>query len=124
MVKKQTALAKMWRDSLDIIVHEGVENPENGRTQFVEKTLYRNIPCRLSFRTPAQAIRVARTHGEYVTEIEQTVQLFLSPEVFIPPGSKIVVYHQGRKIEFARSGEPAIFDRHQEVRVERFTRWA
>ena len=121
---KRAALAKMWTDSLDVIVQEAVVNAENGRTEFVEKTLYHNIACRLSFHTPSQAVRVARERGEYLTEVEQTVKLFLRPDVVIAAGSKIVVHHDGEEMLFARSGVPAIFDNHQEVRVERFVRWA
>jgi len=122
MVRK-TALEKMWTDSLDVIVQERVVNTKNGRSEFVEKTLYHNIPCRLSFHTPSQAIRAAREQGD-LTEIEQTVHLFLRADVVIPAGSKIVVYRNGAEMLFVRSGVPAIFDHHQELRVERFVRWA
>ena len=123
MVRK-TALEKMWTDSLDVIVQEIVVNTQNGRSEFVEKTVYQNIPCRLSFHTPSQAVRTARERGDYVTVAEQTVKLFLRPDVVIAAGSKIVVYRDGIEMFFARSGVPAIFDHHQELRVERFERWA
>lgn len=121
---KRTALARMWTDTLDVIVQEGRVNPENGRTEFAERALYRNIPCRLSYRTPAQAVRVARAHGDYVTETEQMVQLFLGVDVSIPAGSKLVVRRGESELLFARSGVPAVFTHHQEVRVERFVRFA
>jgi len=57
------------------------------------------------------------------TTAGQAVKLFLDPGIDIPAGSKIVVRGRRREMVFSRSGIPAVFDHHQEVRVERFREW-
>ena len=51
----------------------------------------------------------------------QTVKLFISPNVMIKPGSKVVV---GRNA-YKASGVPAVYtDTHQEIMLDMFDRWA
>jgi len=57
-------------------------------------------------------------------EAVQAVRLFLAPDVVIPPGSRIVVRRgDGQELCFWRSGVPAIFEGHQEIRMEREERF-
>ena len=54
----------------------------------------------------------------------QTTTLFISPDVVIEPGSKIVVTQNGKTVAYKQSGEPALYNTHQEIILELFERWA
>ena len=51
-------------------------------------------------------------------------KLFISPEVEIKPGSKIVVTQNGVTTEFSNSGKPAIYTNHQEIMLKLFEDYA
>lgn len=70
-------------------------------------------PCKLSFQTLA-----VNQDGDAAAAVTQSVKLFLSPDLEIPAGCKIVVRRFGvieREFVYARSGEAGIFSHHQEV---------
>ena len=56
--------------------------------------------------------------------ISQSTKLFISPEIVINGGSKIIVEQDGRKAEYSASGEPAVYSTHQEITLELFKGWA
>ena len=116
-------LARFWTDCCDVYVRESAVDAETGRTVFSERKLYENLPCRISYRISFETVGAVRDVGNAATAAGQAVKLFLAPEVSIPAGSKIVVRRQGREMVFARSGIPAMFEGHQELRVERFRKW-
>ena len=116
-------LARWWRDRCDIIVKEGHVDATTGRTVFVERVLQGDIACRVSFRMSFETLRAARAVGDFAKEANQAVKLFLAPDVVVPEGSKVLVRHGGQVSTFGRSGVPAVFERHQEVRLERLERF-
>lgn len=120
----RSPLARFWRDRCDIWVRDAVVCPVTGRTVFEERKLHEDVPCRVSFRLSFETVSGVRDVGDAATSAGQAVKLFMQPDIVVPAGSKIVVQRQGRELVFARSGVPAVFDRHQEVRMERFERWA
>jgi len=118
------ALSKLWTDRCDVYISEPTQTTDTGRTTSVERRLHQDIPCRLSFRRGIEAIGIIRDVQEIAAEAEQAVRLFLAPNVDIPPGSRIVIRRQdGRELRFCRSGVPAIFESHQEIRMEREDRF-
>jgi len=116
-------LRRFWNDRCDIFVRESAVDPQTGRTVFHERKLRADLPCRLSFRISFETVSAVRDVGEGASSAGQAVKLFLAPEIHVPAGSKIVVRRGGRELVFARSGIPAVFDHHQELRIERFHRW-
>ena len=57
----------------------------------------------------------------------QVVNLFLTPDIEIPAGSRIVVRRSGnlnRTFEYVSSGEPGVFHNHQEIFLEKAARFA
>ena len=66
------------------------------------------------------AAQVMGMSGKVITK----VKLFIAPEINVMPGSKIVVTQKGRTTEYKNSGEPAIFDTHQEIMLVKFKGWA
>lgn len=114
-------LATLWTDRCTIITHEAVTDPETFLTDFADATLYEDLPCKLSFES------IAAAAGDEAASVAQSVKLFLSPDVTVPAGSKVVVTRPNgteRSFTYKRSGEPAIYSNHQEIDLELFKGWA
>lgn len=118
------ALRWLWVDRCDIFVRESTRDPGTRRDVFTERQIHADLPCRVSFRLSFETVSGVRDVGDAAVAAGQAVKLFLAPEIVIPAGSKIVVRRGGREMVFARTGVPAVFEGHQEVRMERFARWA
>jgi hypothetical protein len=91
----------------------------NKSTGFEEVTILENQPCRLSFERIASV-----SEGEAASKLTQVTKLLIAPEVEIKPGSKLVIEQNGLTSEYKRSGEPAIYNTHQEIILELFQGWA
>ena len=126
MVKMQTA-KEMARKAIES-TYEGVVTIEEYQKVKDEVTkltsskvvvVLENQPCRLSF----ERLQVAN-QTEAGASVTQSVKLFLAPEVCIKAGSKITVTQAGKTTAYTYSGIPAIYDTHQEIRLELFQEWA
>lgn len=123
MVNKavRIALERLWKDRCSIFVQEEITDPVTHLTDFEEKPLLQDQPCKLSFET------LTSTDGDETATVQQAVKLFLSPDVNVPAGCKIVVTRPNdleRTCTYTRSGEPGIFSNHQEIMLELFKGWA
>lgn len=118
MVKQERALKRLWKDRCTVTVKEKKKNPETKITEFVETELFKNEPCKLSFESLSTA------DGDPVATAKQTVKVFLSSDLVIPPGSKITVTHEGRTVDYSQSGVPGVYTYHQEIPLELFRGWA
>ncbi|EQF03283.1 hypothetical protein QEI_0865, partial [Clostridioides difficile CD129] len=58
---------------------------------------------------------VSATEGK-LAKLEQTIKLFISPDIEIKAGSKLIINDK----EYVRSGESAIYPNHQEIILELF----
>ena len=117
----QKALEKQWKDRCTVIHRVAVTNPDTKITDFEEKPLLKDQPCKLSFES------LSTTDGNPVANISQAVKLFLSPDVVIPAGCKVIVTRSNkleRTFTFASSGEPGVFSSHQEIALKPFRGWA
>lgn len=117
------ALSRLWTDSCDITVRVAATDPETGRSVFSEETVVTGEPCRVSFKISFDNSSGAKEDGIYAA-VKQSAKIFMDRKVSVPPGSKITVVRHGEVFEFARSGAPAVYDYHQEIRVEKFKDWA
>lgn len=119
------ALRRLWTDTCDITarVAEDEADPETGRTVFREETIVTGEPCRISFKLTFENVSGAKEDGIYAT-VRQSAKLFLDRNIPVPPGSIITVTRNGEVFEFIRSGAPAIYDYHQEIKVEKYKDWA
>lgn len=118
MVNRRKALESLWQGTCTVIVREEQKNPEHKRTDFVECEKYTDQPCHLSFKSKTSV-------GDGVAAlVTQTTTLFLAPEIVIPPGSKIRVTQRGVTKDYVRSGEPRLYNHHQEIDLELFKKWA
>jgi hypothetical protein len=112
-------LKKLWIGSCTVITRTKQQDPVTKRIEFIEETIYENEPCRLSYQRLSPT-----TDKNGIAEVVQVPKLFLSNEINIPPGSKIIVTQNGRTIEFSNSGQPAVYTNHQEIVLELFKGWA
>lgn len=117
------ALRRLWTDSCDITVRVAEADPETGRTLFREEIAVAGEPCRVSFKLTFENMSGAKEDGIYAA-VKQSAKIFLDRNISVPPGSKITVTRNGEAFEFTRSGAPAIYDYHQEIKVEKFEDWA
>lgn len=118
MVRK--AIESLYQGTCDIIEHKKIKK-SNGSTGFQDVKVLEKEPCRLSFKT------IISTNPTDVgaSELTQTTTLFISPDVKIKPGSKIVVTQNNVTKEYKQSGEPAMYlNTHQEIMLELFDRWS
>ncbi|WP_301860979.1 hypothetical protein [uncultured Megasphaera sp.] len=67
-------------------------------------------PCRVSYKTTAPA-----EQGDRLASFDQSITLFLSPDIIIAVGSDIDVEQRGRTLQFTAAGVPAVYDSHQEI---------
>ena len=112
------AIERTYTDTCTVTEYE-THKKENKTTGFRETVRYSEEPCRLSFGSKNAAVGTGT-----VTNISQSVKLFLSPDIEIKAGSKITVTHDGRTTDYKQSGFPAVYSTHQEISLELFDRKA
>lgn len=118
---QRKALEKLWKDRCTIIQRVEATDPDTKLTDFEEKPLLQDQPCKLSFET------LTSTEGDAVAMVSQSVKLFLTPDVVIPAGCKVIVTRPNaleRVFTYSSSGEPGVFSNHQEIDLKEFRGWA
>ena len=123
MVNKavRTSLERLWKDRCSIFIREQVTDPVTHLTDSEEKPLLQDQPCKLSFET------LTSSTGDPVAAVSQAVKLFISPDVKIPAGCKIVVTRFNdleRTFTYSKSGEAGVFTNHQEIPLVPFKGYA
>jgi hypothetical protein len=103
------AIQSMWTGICNIF---GFKNSKNkyGTVVSEVKELYKNIPCRLSFKNISQTEQT-----ESISKTSQVVKLFIAPEVYVPPGSIVEVTQNGVTRKYKHSGISAVYTNHQEI---------
>nr|DAF02502.1 MAG TPA: head closure knob [Caudoviricetes sp.]DAF30386.1 MAG TPA: head closure knob [Caudoviricetes sp.] len=103
------AIQSMWAGICNIF---GFKNSKNkyGTVVSEVKELYKNIPCRLSFKNISQTEQT-----ESMSKTSQVVKLFIAPEVYVPPGSIFEVTQNGVTRKYKHSGISAVYTNHQEI---------
>ncbi|WFD12213.1 hypothetical protein [Tepidibacter hydrothermalis] len=91
----------------------------NKSTGFQEVPVITDQPCKLSFSKVAST-----SQGETAAMVVQTAKVLIAPEIQIKPGSKLTITQNGVTTEYSNSGEPALFNTHQEVVLELFKGWS
>ena len=118
MVKARKAIESLYSDTCTITEHQKVKK-ENMSTGFDDVIVLENQPCRLSYKTVNKA-----NQTETAASIIQITKVFIAPEIKVKPGSKLTVTHKGVTVDYKNSGEPAIYDTHQEIVLELFKGWS
>ncbi|HGS9701478.1 hypothetical protein [Clostridioides difficile] len=110
MDKTRKAIEMLYRDKCTIVEYQPIKDPVTKRTNNKEVIVLENQPCKLSYKNIVSA-----TEGK-LAKLEQTIKLFISPDIEIKAGSKLIINDK----EYVRSGESAIYPNHQEIILELF----
>ena len=115
MDKTRKAIEMLYRDKCTIIEYQPVKDPVTKRTNNKEVIVLENQPCKLSYKN------INSTEEGKVAKLVQTIKLFISPNISVKAGSKLIITTQNNITrEYVRSGESAIYPNHQEIILELF----
>ena len=117
VVKIRRAFEKMYTYKCTVYEYQKVMKSDHS-TGFEEIKVLENQPCKLSFKSISHS-----NETENVNKVSQVIKVFLSPEIEIKPGSKLVITQNGVTNEYKNSGQPAIYLSHQEIVLELFKGW-
>ena len=112
------AIESLYDGKCSVIERLDVKDEKTKITRKSEVTVFKDLPCKLSFERINTVIQ-----NENAAKRSQSTKLFLSPEILIREGSKIIVEQNGVKTEYSASGVPAIYPTHQEIMLELFAGW-
>lgn len=118
VVATRKAIESTYIGQCTITEHQKVKK-ENGSTTFKEVVVLSEKPCKLSFEKIAN-----NNQTNSAAILIQTTKLFIAPEIQIKPGSKIKVVQNNVTTEYKSSGEPAMYQTHQEIMLELFKGWS
>ena len=118
MVSVKTAIEATYIDSCDIVESHKILGADK-TTGFHEVTMFQDVPCKLSFKNITKA-----NQQSGAVSITQIAKVFLSPDVNLLSGSKVIVTQNGLTTNYKSSGKPARYESHQEVMLELFEGWA
>lgn len=106
------AIESMYCDKCTIIEKTEETDEITHVSSFKDKIIHEDIPCRLSISN------IAITSNDSASKVTQSTKLFISPEIEVKAGSKIIVTHKGVTVAYKRSGFPAIHTNHQEIMLD------
>ncbi|WP_455045681.1 hypothetical protein [Leptotrichia trevisanii] len=106
------AIHSMW-DGLCTAFESEKSKDRYGIVSSEKVEICKNVPCRLSFKNISQAEQTGLG-----ANVSQVVKLFISPEVYIPPGSTIEVTQNNVTRRYKHSGISAVYTNHQEIILE------
>lgn len=116
---QRQALEALYDGKCTVYERRPVKNPDTKVTNSQEEAVIWNEPCHLSYSSDSAAYGTGT-----VTNVTQTIKLFLAPEKEIKPGSRIEVTQKGCTESYSRSGKTAIYASHQEIILELFKGYA
>ena len=126
VVRARKAVESLYDGVCDVIEYRKVTKA-NKSTSFEEVTVLSNQPCRLSYKASTSmslSIKSTQEERDLSSSMEQMIKLFISPDVEIKVGSKIVITQNGKTVAYKGSGQPAIYKTHQEITLDLFEGWA
>ena len=107
------AIESRYKGFCDILEKRKVKDEITKATVLKDIAVLSNQPCRLSYSSSGTANQTAT-----VSNIEQTIKLFITPEIKVAPGSKLRITQNGTTTDYISSGVPAVYETHQEVSLE------
>ena len=114
VVKVRKAFEKMYDSKCTVIVHEEYEK-DNGSSGFHDVTVLEDEPCKVQYSSVKAA-----TQDTAVATVSQEIRLFISPDVEIPTGSKIIA----NSVNYTHSGVVAKYQTHQEIVMTLWDGWS
>lgn len=105
-------LEAMYCDRMTVYEKTEITDPKTHVTYFEDLITMEDIPCRVS----EQNIGSASTNEP--AKSGKHIKVILAPEIVIPPGSSILVFHHGHTGRFRQSGEPYFKSDSQTIELE------
>ena len=118
VVKARKAIESMYDGTCTVTEYQEYTKA-NKSTGHHEVVILEGQPCRLSFSSSPNT-----NQTETAAQLVQTIKLFLAPEIRVQAGSKVTVTQNGVTTEYKSSGEPSLYQTHQEIMLELFKGWA
>ncbi len=88
--------------------------PENGIIDSSKEVKVKSdVPCRLSYKSILSSVQ-----SETVDIVSQEIKLFLSPDIEVKEGSKVVVTQNCKTETYYCSGTAAVYNSHQEIELK------
>lgn len=103
----------LYEHSCTTFEYRDIKDPITKITTSQEVEVLKDEPCRLSYENV-----VHTNQTESTNVVKQVIKLFISPDVHINEGSKILIKHDGKIEEFRNSGRPALYSSNQEIILE------
>ena len=114
----RAAIESLYDGKCTVTVRQEYEK-DNGSTGFREVILIEDEPCRLSFSNTTST-----KEGDVAASVSQVTELFIGPEVDIPPGSKITITQNGETVDYSKSGIKSKYETHQQIILQLWKRWS
>ena len=111
-------IESLYVDACNVYEFQHVVDETTGITSQQEVLVHENVPCKLSFN------KFSQTGDGVGGSLSFLARIFLSPDLEIKEGSKIVVAKNGKTYILANSGVPRMGINHQEIIVETWDKWA
>lgn len=108
--RARVQIEKMYESTCSVWQFSRVYDKATHSTKMKKVALFENIPCHVSY-----GISGAAKQTETIAVIGQNITLYLPPEYAVPAGSEITIETQGRITKYESSGEPAVYQSHQEI---------
>lgn len=119
MVKRKY-LEMLYDCKCDVVEYKEILKP-NKSTGFGEITVLQNQSCKISY----EKLSTINIVGDNGAKTPLSTKLFISPDIKVKTGSKIIVTNNLGQIEtYKSSGEPALYETHQEIMLELFEGWS
>lgn len=117
--KVRRMIERAYEGICSVVEYRDVVDENSGITRKEEVTVAENLPCKLSFE-----LNYPSEQTDTVSVISQRAKLFISPDVDVKNGSKIILEQYGKRAEYCCCGETAVYPTHREIRVAPFVKWA
>lgn len=116
--KARKHIEKLYLDTCSVYEFQEVTDPKTHMTTHELVLVHENVPCKISFNDFPQS-------GEGVgSSLSFLATIFLSPDLTIKEGSKMVIVKNGKTYELSNSGVPRMGINHQEIRLKQWEEWA
>lgn len=112
-------LSILWTGRCTIWEYQDITDVTTHQTTQQEVQVVTDEPCRISFLSEATTNPVTG-----VAEMSQFTVLFIRSNLEVKPGSIIEVTQNGTTTKYKRSGKPAVYTNHQEVRLTLYEDYA
>lgn len=111
-------LSTLWVGKCTISEYVETTNSETFQTKFELVPVVVDEPCRVSYGQGAYSRASTTDVNGGAPYIDQTITLFIRPDLVIKEGSVIEVTQYGRTTKYKRASKPAVHSQHQEVLLE------